>query len=88
MLLTNEAPQRSYLNDQPSSVVVNEEVGMSSIASKWIGSSGRQYVFKQLIQERPQIGRVWLATCVRSHHSGVTIVTRTLFLNLYLKPFT
>lgn len=28
-----------------------------------IGAAGCRYLFKQLIQERPHIGRVWLATC-------------------------
>ncbi|KAK2809482.1 hypothetical protein FQN50_003750 [Emmonsiellopsis sp. PD_5] len=27
-----------------------------------IGATGRRYLFKQLIQERPHLGRVWLAT--------------------------
>ncbi|KAF1999125.1 putative calcium/calmodulin dependent protein kinase [Amniculicola lignicola CBS 123094] len=31
-------------------------------ASDWTGSSGRLYQFKQLLQERENVGRVWLAT--------------------------
>ncbi|KAI1869466.1 hypothetical protein JX265_006556 [Neoarthrinium moseri] len=33
-----------------------------SFPSDLIGATGRRYVFSQLIQERPHVGRVWLAT--------------------------
>ncbi|DAA79010.1 TPA_exp: Uncharacterized protein A8136_2795 [Trichophyton benhamiae CBS 112371] len=35
---------------------------MALPSSEVIGSLGRRYIFKQLIQERPHLGRVWLAT--------------------------
>ncbi|KAI1113051.1 kinase domain-containing protein [Nemania sp. NC0429] len=35
---------------------------MSSLPRELIGISGRRYLFKELIQERPYMGRVWLAT--------------------------
>lgn len=43
---------------------------MAAPSSELIGAAGCRYLFKQLIQERPQLGRVWLATCehTRPHH--------------------
>ncbi|KAK2766005.1 hypothetical protein FQN54_007520 [Arachnomyces sp. PD_36] len=35
---------------------------MVSPPSELVGAAGRRYIFKQLIQERPHIGRVWMAT--------------------------
>ncbi|EGC48867.1 calcium/calmodulin dependent protein kinase [Histoplasma capsulatum var. duboisii H88] len=35
---------------------------MAPPSSELIGAAGCRYLFKQLIQERPQLGRVWLAT--------------------------
>ncbi|EAS29543.3 serine/threonine protein kinase [Coccidioides immitis RS] len=35
---------------------------MSPPPTELIGAAGRRYLFKQLIQERPHLGRVWLAT--------------------------
>jgi len=34
---------------------------MAASSANYTGASGRSYAFKQLIQERPYIGRVWLA---------------------------
>ncbi|KAH8787984.1 kinase domain-containing protein [Diaporthe sp. PMI_573] len=33
------------------------------MATSLLGATGRRYIFKELIQERPHLGRVWLATC-------------------------
>lgn len=43
---------------------------MAPPPSELIGTTGRRYLFKQLIQERLHLGRVWLATCEHtySHH--------------------
>ncbi|MCJ1254545.1 hypothetical protein MMC24_002360 [Lignoscripta atroalba] len=35
---------------------------MASTSSELIGTAGHRYLFKELIQERPHLGRVWLAT--------------------------
>lgn len=35
---------------------------MASAPSEMIGASGYRYKFKELLQERPKLGRVWLAT--------------------------
>ncbi|KAI0908726.1 kinase domain-containing protein [Ustulina deusta] len=35
---------------------------MASLSGELIGVTGRRYLFKELIQERPHVGRVWLAT--------------------------
>ncbi|KAI1200349.1 kinase domain-containing protein [Nemania serpens] len=35
---------------------------MASLSRELIGVTGRRYLFKELIQERPHVGRVWLAT--------------------------
>ncbi|KAL9127414.1 MAG: hypothetical protein Q9217_003710 [Psora testacea] len=35
---------------------------MASTSSALIGAAGRHYLFKELIQGRPQLGRIWLAT--------------------------
>lgn len=35
---------------------------MASTAGEFIGTAGRRYLFKELIQERPNLGGVWLAT--------------------------
>ena len=45
---------------------------MASIPSEMIGAAGRRYLFKELIQERPHLGRVWLATSEDPSHSHVT----------------
>jgi hypothetical protein len=42
---------------------------MASIPSELIGAAGRRYLFKELIQERPHLGRVWLATSEHPCHS-------------------
>lgn len=34
---------------------------MAASTGDYIGASGRRYAFKQLLQERPHLGRVWLA---------------------------
>jgi hypothetical protein len=34
---------------------------MAASSANYIGATGRNYAFKQLIQERPHVGRVWLA---------------------------
>ncbi len=34
----------------------------SSAPSELVGAAGRRYRFKELLQERPHLGRVWLAT--------------------------
>jgi hypothetical protein len=44
-------------------------VKMASTPSELIGAAGRRYLFKELIQERPYIGRVWLATSEHPCHS-------------------
>jgi hypothetical protein len=36
-------------------------VRMAASLANYTGATGRSYAFKQLIQERPQVGRVWLA---------------------------
>jgi hypothetical protein len=36
---------------------------MAPPPSELIGASGGRYLFKQLIQEIPHLGRVWIATC-------------------------
>lgn len=36
---------------------------MASLSRELIGVTGRRYLFKELIQDRPHVGRVWLATC-------------------------
>jgi hypothetical protein len=38
----------------------------AAVPRDFVGSSGRRYVFQQLIQERPHLGRVWLAMFVLS----------------------
>ncbi|PYI08452.1 putative calcium/calmodulin dependent protein kinase [Aspergillus sclerotiicarbonarius CBS 121057] len=35
---------------------------MASAPSEYVGASGSSYRFKELLQERPLVGRVWLAT--------------------------
>ena len=35
---------------------------MASVPNELVGTAGRRYQFKKLIQERPHIGHVWLAT--------------------------
>ena len=40
---------------------------MAPPPSELVGAAGRRYVFRQLIQERPHFGRVWLAKCVNIH---------------------
>ncbi|KAI0545242.1 kinase domain-containing protein [Xylaria curta] len=40
---------------------------MASAIGELIGVTGRRYMFKQLIQERPHVGRVWLATSGNSN---------------------
>lgn len=35
---------------------------MASTPGEIIGASGHRYQFNELLQERPHIGRVWLAT--------------------------
>ena len=35
---------------------------MVSAPSELVGAAGRRYRFKELIQERPYLGRVWLGT--------------------------
>lgn len=35
---------------------------MASVPNELAGAAGRRYKFKELIQERPHIGCVWLAT--------------------------
>jgi hypothetical protein len=42
---------------------------MASIPSELIGAAGRRYLFKELIQERLYLGRVWLATSEHPCHS-------------------
>ncbi|KAE8829708.1 hypothetical protein P3342_008312 [Pyrenophora teres f. teres] len=45
-----------------------------------VGSTGRKYLFKQLIQERPHIGRVWLATSGKDQFV-LKDIPRNIFLN-------
>jgi hypothetical protein len=47
---------------------------MAAFPRDFIGATGRHYVFKQLIQERPHLGRVWLATSDHSR-SFLTLLT-------------
>lgn len=38
------------------------------MATGLLGATGRRYIFKELIQERPNLGRVWLATSAYPFH--------------------
>ena len=45
--------------------MLQKAVKMASTSSELIGTAGHRYLFKELIQERPHLGRVWLATSER-----------------------
>ena len=49
--------------------MLRKSVKMASTPSELIGAAGRRYLFKELIQERPHLGRVWLATSEHPRHS-------------------
>ncbi|OAG38212.1 hypothetical protein AYO21_07545 [Fonsecaea monophora] len=42
--------------------MLEKTVKLASASAEAIGTAGRLYVFKSLIQERPHLGRVWLTT--------------------------
>lgn len=42
--------------------MLRTSVKVASTSSELVGATGRRYFFKELIQERPHLGRVWLAT--------------------------
>jgi hypothetical protein len=54
-----------------ATAMLRKSVKMTSIPSELIGAAGRRYLFKELIQERPYLGRVWLAT---SDHPATHII--------------
>jgi hypothetical protein len=52
--------------------MLEKAVKLASTSGELIGAAGRRYVFKELIQERPHLGRVWVATLERPHNSHPT----------------
>jgi hypothetical protein len=51
--------------------MLRKSAKIAFIPSELIGAAGRRYLFKELIQERSHLGRVWLATSehpCRSYH--------------------
>lgn len=52
---------------------------MASAPGELIGAAGRCYRFKELIQERPYLGRVWLATSEIPRHLYYPARELTLF---------
>jgi hypothetical protein len=61
-----ESPKALSKADYPSAAaataMLRKSVKMASTPGELIGAAGRRYLFKELIQERPHLGRVWLAT--------------------------
>ena len=51
----------------------------TSKINELVGASGCRYRFKELIQERPHVGRVWLATSDASYYSNGYVCQLTLF---------
>ena len=49
--------------------MLRKGVKMASTPRELVGATGRRYLFKELIQERPRLGRVWLATSEHLCHS-------------------
>jgi hypothetical protein len=49
--------------------MLRKSIKIASIPSELIGATGRRYLFKELIQEGPHLGRVWLATSEHPCHS-------------------
>jgi hypothetical protein len=71
-----ESPKALSKADHPSSAaaaaataMLRKSAKMTSVPSELIGAAERRYLFKELIQERPHLGRVWLATSEQSCHS-------------------
>ena len=68
-----ESPKALSKADHQSSAaataMLRKRVKMASTPSELIGAAGRRYLFKELIQERPHLGRVWLATSEHPRHS-------------------
>lgn len=52
---------------------------MASAPNELLGAAGCRYRFKELIQERPYLGRVWLATSEIPRHSYSPIRELTPF---------
>lgn len=62
-----------------ATAMLRKSVKMASTPSELIGAAGRRYLFKELIQERPHLGRVWLATSEHPYHSYHPIRELTTF---------
>jgi hypothetical protein len=52
-----------------ATAMLRNSVKMTSIPSELIGAAGRRYLFKELIQEKPHLDRVWLAMSEHPCHS-------------------
>lgn len=62
-------PQNTLRLHEQNTSSVNQLTQMSLLKSlNLIGSTGRSYSFKKLIQERPHLGRVWLASFEQPAH--------------------
>lgn len=69
----------SISTDNNNSMIRKSVGRMTSTLSDLVGATGCRYQFKELIQERPHLGRVWCATSETLHHSHY--LTRELTLN-------
>jgi hypothetical protein len=64
-----EHPSAAAAVAAAATAMLRKSVKMTSIPSELIGAAGRRYLFKELIQEKPHLGRVWLAMSEHPCHS-------------------